>query len=185
MPADRDTFIWGMFPDQNRDFVGVGEDRLEVSQYGSASKRVLLRFEVYLNIPADWTPFAAFLEMQVIVADSYGRLNLHRVQGRDWEERVVNWLVFTSGQSWTTPGGDFEAEPFSGLDLNPSLEGTTAVWDVTTEVQRLHAGGENYGWLLKEAGEPAQAYSLNYAFPGRDTLSEDEAVPALVIHFCD
>lgn len=185
LPANRDTYIWGMFPDDNHDHVAFGDDRLEVSQYGSASKRTLLRFEIYLDTPAEWTVYKAFLELQVLLADSYGgQLNLHRMT-QDWEERVVNWNVSTTNQLWTTPGGDFEPEPFSALAVTPAMQGTVAVWDVTTEVQRIHAGGENYGWMLKEAGEPAQGAGLNYAFPGRDTENEDELVPILAVHFCN
>lgn len=185
MPANRDTLIWGMSPDDNYDFRGLGEDVLEVWQYGTSSKRVLLRFEIYLNTPETWTIAAAHLELQALVVDSYGgRLNLHRMQ-KDWEERVVNWNVSTTNQPWSAPGGDFESEPFAGLDFTPAMQDTIAVWDVTTEVQRIHAGGENYGWMLKEAGEPEQGNLLKYAFPGRDTQNAEEVVPTLALHFCD
>jgi len=185
LPADRDTFVWGMSPDDNYDFKGLGEDVLEVWQYGATSKRVLLRFEIYLNIPETWVVQAAQLELEALVVDSYnGRLNLHRMQ-RDWEERVVNWNISTTDQPWSVVGGDFETEPFSGLELTPAMQGTIAVWDVTTEVQRVHAGGQNYGWMLKEAGEPEQGYLLKYAFPGRNTQNAEQAVPTLAIHFCD
>lgn len=185
LPANRDILIWGMSPDDNYDFRGLGEDVLEVWQYGSSSKRVLLRFEIYLNTPAEWTIAAAYLELQALVVDSYGgRLNLHRMQ-KDWEERVANWNIATTNQPWSTPGGDFEAEPFAGLDFTPAMQDTIAVWDVTTEVQRVHAGGENYGWMLKEAGEPAEGNLLKYAFPGRDTQNVEQAVPTLAIHFCN
>lgn len=185
LPADRDSFIWGMSPDDNYDFKGLGEDVLEVWQYGAASKRVLLRFEVYLNIPETWVVYAAQLELEALVVDSYnGRLNLHRMQ-KDWEERVVNWNISTTDEPWSVLGGDFETEPFAGLDLTPAMQGTIAVWDVTTEVQRIHAGGENYGWMLKEAGEPEQGNLLKYAFPGRNTQDAEQALPTLAIHFCD
>lgn len=185
LPANRDILIWGMAPDDNYDFRGLGEDVLEVWQYGSSSKRVLLRFEIYLNTPAEWTVAAAYLELQALVVDSYGgRLNLHRMQ-KDWEERVANWNVATTNQPWSTPGGDFETEPFSGLDFTPAMQDTIAVWDVTTEVQRVHAGGENYGWMLKEAGEPVEGNLLKYAFPGRDTGDAEQVVPTLAIHFCN
>jgi len=185
LPANRDILIWGMSPDDNYDFRGLGEDLLEVWQYGSSSKRVLLRFEIYLNTPAEWTVAAAYLELQALLVDSYGgRLNLHRMQ-KDWEERVANWNVATTNQPWSTPGGDFESEPFSGLDFTPAMQETIAVWDVTTEVQRVHAGGENYGWMLKEAGEPAEGNLLKYAFPGRDTQDAAQVVPTLAIHFCN
>jgi len=185
LPANRDVLIWGMSPEDNYDFRGLGEDVLEVWQYGSSSKRVLLRFEIYLNTPAEWTVAAAYLELQALLVDSYGgRLNLHRMQ-KDWEERVANWNVATTNQPWSTPGGDFESEPFSGLDFTPALQDTIAVWDVTTEVQRVHAGGENYGWMLKEAGEPAEGNLLKYAFPGRDTQNAEQVVPTLAIHFCN
>ena len=185
LPANRDSFIWGMSPEDNYDFKGLGEDVLEVWQYGAASKRVLLRFEIYLNIPETWVVYAAQLELQALLVDSYGgRLNLHRMQ-LDWEERVVNWNLSTTDQPWSALGGDFDAEPFSGLDFTPALEDTIAVWDVTTEVQRIHAGGENYGWMLKEAGEPEKGYLLKYAFPGRNTQDAEQALPTLAIHFCD
>jgi len=185
LPANRDILIWGMSPDDNYDFRGLGEDVLEVWQYGSSSKRVLLRFEIYLNTPAEWSVAAAYLELQALVVDSYGgRLNLHRMQ-KDWEERVANWNIATTNQPWSTPGGDFEAEPFSGLDFTPAMQDTIAVWDVTTEVQRVHAGGENYGWMLKEAGEPEQGNLLKYAFPGRDTQNAEQTPPTLAVHFCD
>ncbi len=183
--ANRDTLIWGMSPDDNYDFRGLGEDVLEVWQYGTSSKRVLLRFEIYLSTPESWTIAAAQLELQALVVDSYGgRLNLHRMQ-KDWEERVVNWNISTTNQPWSTPGGDFDSEPFAGLDFTPAMQDTIAVWDVTTEVQRIHAGGENYGWMLKEAGEPEQGNLLRYAFPGRDTEDVEQVVPTLVLHFCD
>ncbi|HEU5073280.1 MAG TPA: DNRLRE domain-containing protein [Polyangiaceae bacterium] len=185
LPANRDTVIWGMSPDDNYDFRGLGEDVLEVWQYGSSSKRVLLRFEIYLNTPASWTIAAAHLELQALLVDSYGgRLDLHRVQ-KDWEERVVNWNISTTNQPWSLPGGDFDSEPFSGLDFTPAMQDTIAVWDVTTEVQRIHAGGENYGWMLKEAGEPEQGNLLKYAFPGRDTENAEQATPTLAVHFCE
>ena len=47
------------------------------------------------------------------------------------------------------------------------------------------AGGENYGWMLKEAGEPEQGNLLKYAFPGRDTQDVEQVVPTLALHFCD
>lgn len=185
LPANRDILIWGMSPDDNYDFRGLGEDVLEVWQYGTSSKRVLLRFEVYLNTPQTWSIAAAYLELQTLVVDSYGgRLNLHRMQ-KDWEERVANWNIATINQPWSAPGGDFESEPFAGLDFTPAMQGTIAVWDVTTEVQRIHAGGENYGWMLKEAGEPEQGNLLRYAFPGRDTQNAEQVVPTLALHFCN
>jgi hypothetical protein len=58
------------------------------------------------------------------------------------------------------------------------------VWDVTTEVQAMFAGVLSYGWMLKEAGEPLEAKSLNFVFAGRDTLAETEQGPRLLIHFC-
>ena len=185
LPANRDTLIWGMSPDDNYDFRGLGEDVLEVWQYGVSSKRVLLRFEIYLETPASWTIAAAELELHALLVDSYGgRLNLHRMQ-KDWEERVVNWNISTTNQPWSSPGGDFESEPFSGLDFTPAMQDTITVWDVTTEVQRIHAGGENYGWMLKEAGEPEQGNLLKYTFPGRDAENAEQVVPTLAIHFCN
>ena len=185
LPANRDVVIWGMSPDDNYDFRGLGEDVLEVWQYGVSSKRVLLRFEIYLNTPESWNIAAAYLELQATLVDSYGgRLNLHRMQ-KDWEERFVNWNIATTNQPWSAAGGDFEAEPFSGLDFTPVMQDTIAVWDVTTEVQRVHSGGENYGWMLKEAGEPEQGNLLKYAFPGRDSENADEVLPTLAVHFCE
>ena len=183
--AAADTFIYGMFPDQSNDFLGLGDDRIEVSQYGMASKRGLLQFKVFLNTAEAWTIVAAYLELQVIEADSYGgTLNLHRILPRNWEERVASWNIFTSGMPWTTPGGDFEPEPFVGIPVTPDMIGMKAVWDVTAEVQALHAGREGYGWVLKEANDAVDAQGFNYAFAGRDTVREDEEGPILSIHFC-
>ncbi len=185
LPAAADTFVYGMFPEQSHDFLGIGDDRLEVSQYGASSKRTLLHFKVYLNTAEAWTIAAAYLELQVIEADSYGgTLNLHRILPRNWEERVATWNIFTSGMPWTTPGGDFEPEPFAGIPVTPDMIGTKAVWDVTVEVQALHAGREGYGWVLKEANDAVDAQGFNYAFAGRDTVREDEEGPILSIHFC-
>lgn len=185
LPANRDTLIWGMSPDDNYDFRGLGEDLLEVWQYGVSSKRVLLRFEIFLNAPASWTIAAAHLELQALLVDSYGgRLDLHRMQ-TDWSEREATWNVSLGTQAWASPGGDFESEPFSGLDFTPAMQDTIAVWDVTTEVQRIYAGGENYGWMLKEAGEPEQGNLLRYTFPGRNSEDPEQVLPTLAIHFCD
>jgi hypothetical protein len=185
LPAAADTFIYGMFPEQSNDFIGIGNDRLEVSQYGASSKRTLLQFKVFLNTAEAWTIAAAYLELQVIEADSYGgTLNLHRILPRNWEERVASWNIFTSGMPWTTPGADFEPEPFVAIPVTPDMIGMKAVWDVTAEVQALHAGREGYGWVLREANDAVDAQGFNYAFAGRDTVREDEEGPILSIHFC-
>lgn len=174
----KDTFVWGMFPDSAHDFMALGDDRLEVSQYGTSSKRTLLYFD--FSTGPGWQLVAAYLQLSVVAADSYSTLALHRLLPRDWEERSATWLAFTTGQNWDAPGGDFEPEPFASADVNPALVGGKAVWDVTTQAQAIHAGLENYGWLLKDAGEPELGGGLNFAFAGR----EAEAPPTLVLHFC-
>ncbi len=184
LPAVADTYISGMFPDDNYDFSPLRDDRLEVSQYGNASKRTLLKFNVYFSTAEEWQIVAAFLEMQLVAADSYGTVEIHQVQSRAWEERYATWRQFTVGMPWTTLGGDYMPDVIASQPVNPSLVGQKIVWDVTTEAQRLHDTPEDSGWLLKEAGEPEQGLGLNFGFAGRDTMRQDEEGPVLAIHFC-
>ena len=80
-----------MSPDDNYDFRGLGEDVLEVWQYGSSSKLVLLRFEIYLNTPAEWTVLPPTFRM---ASEPFSGLDFTPAI----EDTIALWVVTTEVQ---------------------------------------------------------------------------------------
>jgi hypothetical protein len=131
-------------------------------------RRALVAFNLAGNIPQHAVILSARLTLNMSRTSSFGeRVDLHRVLA-DWGEGTsvaagdegsgtgattgdATWIHrFFNTQTWSTPGGDFDATPSETLHVSGV---GTYTWGPTpvmvSDVQRwLDTASSNFGWLL-------------------------------------
>ncbi len=176
LPAEADTYLDGMYPDDNYDKRPLEEDQLEIYQFGGASRRILVFFDP-LRIPENYEILSAHLELVISKPTTdFGAIDVHRLAlapasfGPPWDERFVTWNRYTSDALWATPGGDFNAAASASTPVEGDWPiGTVVAWDVTADVKEFYAGAPNAGWLLKETNDPVDGLGLGFTFFGRES----------------
>lgn len=94
---------------------------------------------------------------------------------RCWDEATATWNQAATGQSWTTPGGDYTAPPLAVTTISAANQ--TYFWDVTGAVQSWAQGGmANCGFmLLGQPGTEAQLSLMSSEGPANQ--------PRLIVHY--
>lgn len=159
---------------------------VERSSVGT-SARALIAFDIG-KIRAGATLRSAGLELLVRGAPaSSANIEVHRVQqspARPWKEDHATWNDFDEGHAWTAAGGDFYPVATAVQAISAGGLGLVYRWDVLADVQSFYADGTaNFGWLLKDAAEPAQGGGEYVDFASY-RAAEVESRPKLIIEYC-
>ena len=128
------------------------------------ARRALIKFDL-TGIPSNATILSAELQILPNKGGS-GTVTVHRLT-RDWAEGSsrgtgsqgqgtgsstgdATWnFSFFNTQSWTNPGGDFDALSSAGSDLSDGVLASLATADITADVQAWVADStQNFGWIL-------------------------------------
>lgn len=186
--ADADTYVDGMYADDNYDHKALSDDELKIYQFGITSKRILIFFDVQFWVPEGYAVQWARLEL--VIAEytrDFGAVDVHKITLPEstarppWDERFVTWNRYTGESLWAAPGGDFDPTPSASTPMEGDWPmGTVVSWDVTADVQQFYAGAANAGWLLKETNDPNDGLGIGYVFFGRESevvLMEPEEMP--------
>lgn len=140
---------YGIFPARRGD-----ADRITTAHDWPAApgyeSRALFRFSMEaVEALADGTEVvSATIRLAYATPDAEVALALHRVTS-EWTEEAATWDRRTLGESWTAPGGDFEAEPVVEFTIGPGQADSLNV-ELPVEVVDAWVSGEfeNHGLIL-------------------------------------
>jgi hypothetical protein len=140
---------------------------LIVEGYAGSGSRSLIRFDLS-GIPPNAQIVEATLDLyQLSNAANGGTFNVHRLT-REWEEgdgtgsggTGVTWLEYKPGNSWTTPGGDYDPAILAATAIPAGGSGIGwHSWDITELVDGWRSGAyPNRGLLLKTQDVNSSGY---------------------------
>jgi hypothetical protein len=150
-PASKDAYLWQYNPTVN-----YGNQLLMyVGGAPNWREHTLLKFDLS-SIPDGSVINSAYLRLYYNAAGSTGdpggrTYTVHRIT-QDWVELECTWNIFSTGNSWTTAGGDYADIHKASLTL-PSMGGQNSwvSWTVTDIVKDwINFGNPNYGFLIRE-----------------------------------
>jgi hypothetical protein len=155
-PGLTDTFIAQDAPTTTQD----GSSGLEVSNFGATDrKNTILQFSV-AALPSGLTVTAATIRLYLDVGDASGGSPRSMVIRRLLKQAVTaqaTYNAFSTGNAWTTAGGENNADavatPSASFDLS-GLTGTGSYIDITSagiaaDIQGWKDGTfQNYGWII-------------------------------------
>lgn len=147
---------YGIFPARRGD-----ADRLTTARDWPATpgydSRALVRFDMAAveELADGTTVVSATIRLVYATPENEVELAVHRVTS-EWSEEAATWDRRTLGEFWTTPGGDFEAEPVVAFTIGPDQPDSLNV-ELPVEVIDAWVSGEfeNHGLVLVQttAGE--------------------------------
>ena len=168
-----DAFIYGKASKQDSNYgantiISVGSDA------SSEDQRGVISFDL-TDLPSSSTVNSAILRLYFSEIPS-GDTNdnrthgIHRIQlspARDWQELEATWNDYSSSNSWSSSGGDFNATATDTIEVGSTLEDSWIEFNVTYDVQTFVDEDSNYGWVIKDNDESGSKtrryyYSSNY-----------------------
>ena len=175
-----DTYIYSYSPNSN---YGSSTTML-VGTPATAGRnyRSLIKFNLS-DIPHDVRIDNAILTLYVSsVANNNNRIhNIHKINdNRLWVEMQATWNVYSNGNSWTNPGGDYNSTISSSATIN-----TTGYYsfNLTDDVQFfVNNLSKNQGWLIKDSVEGVSNSRKTYVTSNSGTGSQR---PKLEINWTD
>jgi hypothetical protein len=127
---------------------------------GADTRRGFLAFDGLSSVPAG-TVSNVKIRLYVTDVVTNGTFDFHRIT-RSWVENQFNWENYSTGNAWTTIGGDFNATVVASKTINSSDVGTYVEISGTALTQLvqdwLDGTFANHGLLIKsptETGGPA------------------------------
>ncbi|MEM9235177.1 MAG: DNRLRE domain-containing protein [Verrucomicrobiota bacterium] len=186
LSPSQDTVIYddagGALANGSGDYLFTGQNGFNG---GSRAMRSLLIFELG-GIPSDAVINSVSLELTAVTPNPFGNreINLHRLLG-DWGEGASNadsgeaggaasqtgdatWIHrFFTTESWTNPGGDFEATESATQIVGQDGAYVWSSAGLVADVQGFVDGGlDNFGWIL--IGEELQTAKRFHSGDGGD-----------------
>ena len=174
---------------------GASND-IQVGRDNKGALRGLIRFNLS-SIPDDAKIENASLKLyfhQIPGSDSTSNRThgVHRIQqspARDWQELEATWNDYSSSNSWSSSGGDFNATATDTVNFNSSSLDSWIKFNVTYDTQNfIENPSNNYGWLIKDADDSISKirryyYSSNYGVDTskRPQMSINYTLPDLSI----
>jgi len=120
---------------------------LSVSSYW----RQLVKFDVSSMSGTGLAVKKAYITFSVDEADGATTITAYALS-TDWVENQVTWNSYSTGNSWTTPGGDFGNSASSSLTVGQA--GTFSLEISASLVQSwIDSPALNYGLLIKASNE--------------------------------
>lgn len=177
LTATKDAYIVQAFPDTN---YGSGNT---VFLIGSATQadRVVMGFQ--LTGAPIWRGFvSATLRLYFVVGSSAFEktVDVCKLSRTDWVEAEVTWNSYSSGNAWTSAGGDFvESDPAKASTVMPTAYSQFVEWDVTEIVRDAITNGIDPNFLIKFATNEGSCQ-----FTSKDSSNEANR-PQLVIETND
>ncbi|MEM3126744.1 MAG: DNRLRE domain-containing protein, partial [Candidatus Woesearchaeota archaeon] len=111
---------------------------------------------------------------------------VHRIQQnppRDWIETQVTWNEYTTGNVWTSPGGDFNSVSTFNVTFGSAALNTFIEWNVTSDVELFNQNrSANFGWVIKDELEDTNDFRRDFRSSEATQLNE---IPQLIINYTD
>jgi len=167
IPVEADTRILKSAPTTN----SGGFDAVAVYDNGAGNmQRTLLQFDLG-SLPAGELVTSATLRLtahpsRTVDNSANVPMEVYRLS-RPWVESQVTWNVASSGDNWSTPGGDFAgtggSTPYAASSDDPA-PGSPVEWDVTQLVSEWHQGlYSNNGLALAPPGSYTSPIMMHFA----------------------
>lgn len=171
-----DARILSFFPSTN---FGVGDSILSVFTSFGNDQRTLMKFDLS-GIPAGQQIDSATLTL--FASTDFGgnliglNMDVHAVT-TPWIENQATWISASTGNPWTTAGGDFDPFVYATSTANPANQKPVA-WNLNSLVQDWYDGSiDNEGLLIRSFEGNGLTFYANNLF------NPDELRPFLAIEF--
>jgi len=109
---------------------------------------------------------------------------VHKIQQsptRDWQELETTWNDYSTGNTWTSAGGDYSGTPTDIQTFSSAEIGTRIEYNVTADVQDFVTNSTiNFGWIIKDQSETANNWRADYASSENNNFSLH---PVLTIYY--
>lgn len=112
-------------------------------------KRIFIKFDLSTLPPADKIAKA---EIQIYCKDdpislsSFGQVYLPK---KDWKEDEVDWFEATSGEKWSSEGGDLGLKEVTSIEYEDVMKEKWATFDVTETIKSMKSGDvTNRGFVI-------------------------------------
>ncbi len=113
-------------------------------------------------------------------ARTHGAHKVQQSPARNWVELQVTWNVYSTGNSWTTTGGDFAANELANTSVNAV---GFYYWNVTADVQNFTDNqAQNFGWIIKD--ETESGTNRKYYVSSNDATNTSRQ-PRLIVNWTD
>ncbi len=139
----KDTFIEG---DSGHHDHNKGDDKdIRTSSKAGKEYRTLIQFDLSA-LPSSIRVESAILEIELSNLGSADSVEAHRLL-HDWDEMEATWNNADTGNTWESPGGDYEPEPVAAFIPNTTgpqsmdITSVTAAW--------VKGTWPNYGLILR------------------------------------
>ena len=158
--------------------------RLQCNSAGTLSRRPILKFDLS-DIPPAATITAATLRIYLYNkgTSTGGDAKVQRLLV-GWQEPSATWNIYSTGNNWTNPGGDFHIDTIGTYNF---LGAETVGWkDITLTpayiTQLIDGTYVNYGFLINPA--PANNASLpDYYFYSNEYATDPKLRPELILTY--
>jgi len=126
------------------------------------TQRTLIRFDLSSLAPGTTIASAELMLYTWQEHGPEGVYDAHLMPG-PWVEGEATWSASASGQSWTSPGGDYDPTIIDSCTKVNVVVNVWMSWDITDTVQDwVDSVVPNYGVLLKGAGDETQGVASQF-----------------------
>ncbi|MBU0677996.1 MAG: DNRLRE domain-containing protein [Verrucomicrobia bacterium] len=137
----------------------------------SQEERTVMQFDLSAYVGTVVNSATLYMYRYFKYGSSSFNADIHRLT-QPWDEAEVTWNSYETGQSWSTPGGDYDGTA-SATTLIPGSGYEWYSWDVTDLVQDWVDGTSvNYGLLAKQQVFGGGTYSAFYTREQTGTTSD-------------
>jgi len=128
----------------------------------SAYLRSLIMYNFIGYFPANINVKKATLTLYVSTIDSNINISFYKLT-KLWVEAQATWNIYSTGNTWSTAGGDF-GSAIASYTINVSLDDCFISFDLPGSLIKdwIVNPGENYGVLIKMTNESAADNSISF-----------------------
>ena len=179
-----DTMLWQQHAGTNHArSLNLTVDLDTSTAAGNQVGQALVRFENIIGNSLNQVPQTATIHSAKLLPQtprnttgfdfaSYDRFRLHRMLIR-WDD-TDTWSSLVGGVSLN----DIEATLSPTVSLVPSVDGGTAIFDVTADIELFGVGTPNRGWVISP---PSSSYGDGWTFKSSETPSSLAQRPTLEV----
>jgi hypothetical protein len=188
-PASEGKGSYLQFPDTANCINNGARDRLFVGSDSTSIYRSLLFFDLSTLPSGAFISEADVAVWNIIPPQASTTIDVHPLT-TSWVEGTgnqtcttdgVTWFRRAAGQSWTAPGGDYDASPTASFDRVPSTEPQWDEFEITGIVQEWTNGSRANNGLLLKATNETLGVGKNLAYASDDWWVSPTLRPKLTI----